>query len=77
MVPEEAIINQYSAIDIYNENTGEIYIESGQIIDDVLLEKINKENLENINIIDINSRIGPYIRNTLMEADKTSSELRH
>ena len=75
LIPEEAIINQYSAIDIYNENTGEIYIESGQIIDDVLLEKINKENIENLNIIDINSRIGPYIRNTLMEADKTSSRI--
>ena len=75
LLPNEAIINQFASIDIYDENTGEIHIEAGQVIDESMIEKIDKHGIESIRILEINSRLGPYIRNTLIEADKTSSRI--
>ena len=75
LFPEDAIINQYSAVDSVNVDTGEIYFEAGQIIDEVILTKINEENIKGISILSISNKIGPYIRNTLIEADKTSSRV--
>ena len=73
-MPDNAVLNQYSAVDAVNYSTGEIYFEAGQIIDEEILSKINDEKIKDISIIFINNKIGPYIRNTLMEADKTSSK---
>ena len=38
VMPTEEIINQYSAVDIVNYETGQIYIEAGQIIDEEVLK---------------------------------------
>ena len=75
LLPDNAILNQYSAVDSVNYSTGEIYFEAGQIIDEEILSKINDENIKDISILFINNKIGPYIRNTLIEADKTSSRV--
>ena len=73
LIPEKALIGQYSSLDIINENTGEIYLEAGQIIDEEVLKVIEKQNIVEITILSISTKIGPYIRNTLIEADKTNS----
>ena len=75
LLPDNAILNQYSAIDAVNYSTGEIYFEAGQIIDEEIISKINDENIKDISILFINNKVGPYIRNTLIEADKTSSRV--
>ena len=75
LLPDNAVLNQYSAVDSVNYSSGEIYFEAGQIIDEEILSKINDENIKDISILFINNKIGPYIRNTLIEADKTSSRV--
>ena len=75
LYPDEAILNQYSAIDSVNELTGEIFVEAGQILDEDTLAHIAEQKVTNVSIILFNNTIGPYIRNTLIEADKTSSRV--
>ena len=75
LFPNEAILNQYCALDIFNKDTGEIYVEAGEIIDEKVLNIIDQEGLTDIEVLIINNKIGPYIRNTLMEADKTDSRV--
>ncbi|KAB7614256.1 DNA-directed RNA polymerase subunit beta [Amylibacter sp. SFDW26] len=80
LVPFEGLVGRFSAKDIINEETGEIWVEAG---DELTLEFDKEENivggtihtlLENgvtdIPTLDIdNVNVGPYIRNTLA-ADK-------
>ena len=75
LFPNEAIENQYSAIDSVNEETGEIFLEAGQILNEEALINLEEHSIKNISIILLSNRIGPYIRNTLVDADKTSSRV--
>ncbi len=70
--PEE-IIGRFSALDVVNEETGEILIEAGDEISQATLttlEETGAKELATLNIDHVN--VGPYIRNTL-KADKNSS----
>ena len=49
--PDEAILNQYSAIDSVNELTGEIFVEAGQILDEDTLAHIAEQKVTNVSII--------------------------
>ena len=81
LVPFENLIGRYAAIDIINEETGEIWIEAGDEItwevDEKTgnvtggsLSKLIDNGVVEIPTLDIdNVNIGPYIRNT-MAADK-------
>jgi len=75
IMPIEEIINQYSAVDIVNLETGEIYIEAGQIVDEEVLQILEDQKISEIELLIINNKIGPHIRNTLLEADKTTSRV--
>ena len=75
LFPNEAIENQYSAIDSVNEETGEIFLEAGQILNEEALVNLEEHSIKNISIILLSNRIGSYIRNTLVDADKTSSRV--
>ena len=75
VMPTEEIINQYSAVDIVNYETGQIYIEAGQIIDEEVLKILEDQKISEIELLIINNKIGPHIRNTLLEADKTNSRV--
>ena len=81
LVPFENLIGRYVAVDIINEETGEIWIEAGEeltweidektgnVTGGSLLNLINN-GINAIPTLDIdNVNIGPYIRNTMM-ADK-------
>ena len=81
LVPFENLIGRYVAVDIINEETGEIWIEAGEeltweidektgnVTGGSLLKLINN-GINEIPTLDIdNINIGPYIRNTMM-ADK-------
>ena len=75
LFPNEAIENQYSAIDSVNEETGEIFLEAGQILNEEALVNLEEHSIKNISIILLSNRIGSYIRNTMVDADKTSSRV--
>jgi DNA-directed RNA polymerase subunit beta len=69
-MPTEEIFGRYSAFDLINEQTGEIYIEAGDEVTAEHLDKIDKSGQSSIELLDIDHvSVGPWIRNTLM-ADK-------
>ena len=70
LIPTEEIYGRYSAYDLINDKTGEIYIEAGDEIGADNLEKLDKAGIERIELLDIDHvSVGPWIRNTL-KADK-------
>ena len=81
IVPFENIVGRYAAVDIINEETGEIWVEAGDeltwevdqktgnVVGGSLFTLINN-GINEIPTLDIdNVNIGPYIRNTMI-ADK-------
>ncbi|OWK30862.1 DNA-directed RNA polymerase subunit beta [Sphingomonas mucosissima] len=70
LIPTEEIYGRYSAYDLINEGTGEIYVEAGDEIGPDNLEKLDKAGIDRIELLDIDHvTTGPWIRNTL-KADK-------
>jgi DNA-directed RNA polymerase subunit beta len=66
LIPTEEIFGRYSAIDLINEATGEIYIEAGDEVSAENLEKIDAAGLEFLETLDIDHvNTGPWMRNTL------------
>ncbi|MES2269977.1 MAG: DNA-directed RNA polymerase subunit beta [Pseudomonadota bacterium] len=70
LIPTEEIFGRYSAYDLINEATGEIYIEAGDEVSAENLEALDKAGIDRIELLDIDHvTTGPWIRNTL-KADK-------
>ncbi|UVO50270.1 DNA-directed RNA polymerase subunit beta [Sphingomonas sp. SUN019] len=70
LIPTEEIFGRYSAYDLINEKTGQIYVEAGDEITAENLELLDKAGIERIELLDIDHvSTGPWIRNTL-KADK-------
>ncbi|MFZ5748393.1 MAG: DNA-directed RNA polymerase subunit beta [Pseudomonadota bacterium] len=66
LIPTEEIFGRYSAYDLINESTGEIYIEAGDEVSAENLEKLDKAGIDRIELLDIDHvTTGPWIRNTL------------
>src|SRR3546814_14356698 len=66
-------LGRYSAYDLINETTGEIYIEAGDELSAENLERLDKAGFDKIELLDIdNVNVGPWIRNTMM-ADKAEA----
>ena len=66
LVPEKSIHGKFLANDIYNQETGEIYGEAGDEIDEKILETLRNNNIKTFNVICTNISSGPYIRNTIV-----------
>ena len=70
LIPTEEIFGRYSAYDLINEKTGEIYVEAGDEISAENLELLDKAGIDRVELLDIDHvSTGPWIRNTL-KADK-------
>ena len=70
LIPTEEIFGRYSAYDLVNDKTGEIYIEAGDEVSPENLEKLDKAGIDRIELLDIDHvNTGAWIRNTL-KADK-------
>ncbi|VVT13956.1 RNA polymerase, beta subunit [Sphingomonas sp. EC-HK361] len=70
LIPTEEIFGRYSAYDLINEATGEIYVEAGDEISAENLELLDKAGIDRVDLLDIDHvSTGPWIRNTL-KADK-------
>jgi len=66
LIPTEEIFGRYSAYDLINEATGEIYIEAGDEVTAENLELLDKAGIDRIELLDIDHvTTGPWIRNTL------------
>ncbi|WP_037502370.1 DNA-directed RNA polymerase subunit beta [Sphingomonas jaspsi] len=71
IIPTEEIFGRFSAYDLINEKTGEIYVEAGDEISAENLEKLDKAGVDRLELLDIDYiNTGPWIRNTL-KADKS------
>ncbi len=66
LIPTEEIFGRYSAVDLVNDTTGEIYVEAGDEISAENLEKLDKAGIDRVVLLDIDHvNTGPWIRNTL------------
>ncbi len=71
IIPTEEIFGRFSAYDLINEKTGEIYIEAGDEVSEENLAKLDKAGVKKLELLDIDfTNTGPWIRNTL-KADKS------
>src|SRR5205823_1263051 len=71
IIPTEEIFGRYSAYDLINEKTGEIYIEAGDEVSAENLQKLEEAGVKRLELLDIDYvNTGPWIRNTL-KADKS------
>jgi DNA-directed RNA polymerase subunit beta len=70
IIPTEEIYGRYSAYDLINEKTGELFIEAGDEVSPENLAKLDEAKVNNLELLDIDYvNTGPWIRNTL-KADK-------
>jgi DNA-directed RNA polymerase subunit beta len=73
LVSRDEMLGRYLAIDVINEQTGEVYAEAGDEITPALVDVIEQAGLTDLPVLHIdNVSVGPYIRNTLM-IDKNAS----
>src|SRR5206468_10889090 len=71
IIPTEGSFGRYSANDLINAKTGEIYIEAGDEVTPENLEKLDNAGVKRLELLDIDFiNTGPWIRNTL-KADKS------
>ncbi len=74
-ISNEDIKGNFLAEDIFNKENGIIYFEAGAEIDDEVIDFLNKENIEEFKILDINNdRQGSYVRDTFF-ADKNKNRV--
>ena len=73
LLPTQALENKFLAADIVNHQTGEIYGESGDLLDEELLAELRDLGIKAIEILDVDhGGRGPWARNTL-KADKNDT----
>jgi len=53
LIPTEEIFGRYSAYDLVNEATGEIYIEAGDELSPENLEKLDQAGIDRLELLDI------------------------
>src|SRR6478672_5821614 len=71
IIPTEEIFGRFSAYDLINEKTGEIYIEAGDEVTAENLGKLDEAGVKRLEFLDIDYiNTAPWIRNTL-KADKS------
>ncbi|HMJ93418.1 MAG TPA: DNA-directed RNA polymerase subunit beta, partial [Allosphingosinicella sp.] len=71
IIPTEEIYGRFSAYDLINESTGQIYVEAGDEISAENPEMLDTAGTDRLELLDIDYvNTGPWIRNTL-KADKS------
>ncbi len=67
LVTKDDLIGRYLAIDVVNEETGEIYAEAGDEITEALVAQVESGKIAELPVLSIDHvSVGPYIRNTLL-----------
>src|SRR5579875_3531210 len=66
------LVGRFMAIDVVNENTGEIYVEAGEELTEARLNALEEAGVTELPTLAIDQAKGPWIRNTLA-VDKNAS----
>nr|WP_321359243.1 DNA-directed RNA polymerase subunit beta [uncultured Hyphomonas sp.] len=73
LVPSEALVGKFLARDVVNLETGEIFGEAGDVMEEEIIAEMREYGLKSIEVLDIDgSGRGPWLRNTL-KADKNET----
>jgi len=73
LVPSDALIGKFLARDVVNTETGEIFGEAGDMLEEEMLAEMREYGIDTIEVLDIDaSGRGPWLRNTL-KADKNET----
>ena len=73
LVPSEALIGKFLARDVVNMETGEIFGEAGDMLEEEVIAEMRDYGIKTIEVLDIDaSGRGPWLRNTL-KADKNET----
>jgi DNA-directed RNA polymerase subunit beta len=73
LLAPEALYGRYLASDLVNPETGEIYAEAGDELDEALLASLEEQGFSSLDILDVDeATVGAYVRNTL-RIDKNNS----
>ncbi len=71
LIPTEEVFGRYSAYDLVNDATGQIYVEAGDEVTAENLEELDKAGIDRLELLDIDHiNTGPWMRNTL-KVDKS------
>ena len=73
-VPVDELHGRFFSEDIFNQETGEIFAEAGEEINEAKIDSLIKANIKKFKVIIINDQIGPYIRNTLLLESNATRE---
>jgi DNA-directed RNA polymerase subunit beta len=75
LIPTDQVHGRFSAYDYINEKTGEIYIEAGEEIGKVHIDKLDAAGVDRIEVLDIDGvNVGEWMRKTL-KVDKATATL--
>ncbi|WP_370169984.1 MULTISPECIES: DNA-directed RNA polymerase subunit beta [Hyphomonas] len=73
LVPSDALVGKFLARDVVNTETGEIFGEAGDMLEEEMLAEMREYGIDTIEVLDIDaSGRGPWLRNTL-KADKNET----
>jgi len=73
LVPSDALIGKFLARDVVNLETGEIFGEAGDMLEEEMIAEMRDYGIDTIEVLDIDaSGRGPWLRNTL-KADKNET----
>jgi len=75
LLAPEALFGRYLASDLVNVETGEIYAEAGDEIDQALLASLEEQGFSKFDVLDVDDvTVGAYMRNTLRIDKNTTRE---
>ncbi|OHB32522.1 MAG: DNA-directed RNA polymerase subunit beta, partial [Phenylobacterium sp. RIFCSPHIGHO2_01_FULL_70_10] len=75
LLAPEALFGRYLASDLVNVETGEIYAEAGDEIDQALLAALEEQGFTKFDVLDVDDvTVGAYMRNTLRIDKNTTRE---
>jgi DNA-directed RNA polymerase subunit beta len=73
LVPSDALVGKFLARDVVNTETGEIFGEAGDMLEEEIIAEMREYGIDTIEVLDIDaSGRGPWLRNTL-KADKNET----
>ena len=73
LVPSDALVGKFLARDVVNTETGEIFGEAGDMLEEEIIAEMRDYGISTIEVLDIDaSGRGPWLRNTL-KADKNET----
>ena len=74
-VADEELIGQYSAKDLFDPNTGEIFFQAGDEITSEVLEMLAENKVKDISVLAIDhTNVGAYMRNTMFSDKNTNRD---